>query len=627
MWIILNRGGFGYYNRERDELEYFHNDPSNPWNLSNTIYAMYPTSDGVLFEATSRRGLEKLEIINRAIERRNLVENGSSSLDNEIRGLFYDKARKQLLISNKASALFIIKDDSTRTELKSSDNGQLFGRIYGISKDSKGNYWLASKDNGVFKMTNTNNGYSITNYQHSETDEHSLSNNHAYYCLEDKSGNIWVATYGGGVNILPKGEKRFLTPKKGIKSYPINSFQKVRTIALDKNGNVWAGTTDGILILSYKDGNASVKKLEPSEEYKDKVQISNDIVCIEQDPNGNMWIGTNGGGLSYTSGQDSKGRWLFENITTNNGLPSDEIKSITFDLKGHVWFSTESNICSYDTNKRILSVYSTLEGIDETECSESSVTTLANGHIIFGTLNGYYYIDQDKLVTTNGALLKLRICDFWVNDILQSPSLNDLYDYYVPDSKSVTLPSTDTRIAIRFVSLNYQLQHRVHYQYMLEGVDEDWINADDERIAYYDDGLPPGTHKFKVKAFLIDSPDKYDLKEISIVVPANFFSSPLFIWILIIVVAVIALCIIIWLYRSNKKLKTSHTYSIKNQPSPDNERIEKAKNLLENTDDSIAEISFNAGFSNAAEFNRIFLEATGMTPLQYRDKNTETNNS
>ena len=39
VWIRMNIGGFGYYNREKDEVEYFHNDPSNPWNLSNTVNA------------------------------------------------------------------------------------------------------------------------------------------------------------------------------------------------------------------------------------------------------------------------------------------------------------------------------------------------------------------------------------------------------------------------------------------------------------------------------------------------------------------------------------------------------------------------------------------------------------
>ena len=46
-----------------DEVEYFHNDPSNPWNLSNTVNARLEMNDGVVWESTNRRGLEKLEVI------------------------------------------------------------------------------------------------------------------------------------------------------------------------------------------------------------------------------------------------------------------------------------------------------------------------------------------------------------------------------------------------------------------------------------------------------------------------------------------------------------------------------------------------------------------------------------
>ena len=58
VWIRMNHGGYGYYNREADEVEYFHNDPSNPWNLSNTVNARLEMNDGVVWESTIRRGLE-----------------------------------------------------------------------------------------------------------------------------------------------------------------------------------------------------------------------------------------------------------------------------------------------------------------------------------------------------------------------------------------------------------------------------------------------------------------------------------------------------------------------------------------------------------------------------------------
>ena len=681
VWMAMNRGGFGYYNRERDEVEYFHNDPSNPWNLSNTVNAMLVTNEGVVFESTTRRGLEKLEIINQTIGREELVTENPTALDNEIRGLLYDKAKKQLLVGNKAGALHIIKDDGTRTVYTKTDAGKLIGRVYGISKDAEGHYWVASKDNGLFKLTPTEKGYSIVNFRHIEGDAASLNDNRAYYCVEDKDGNLWVATYGGGVNLLPKGKNGFLYPKRGMNNYPINSYQKVRTVAVDKEGKVWAGTTDGILIMSYKNGKVEVRKLEDSKEHPDEILMSNDIVCLERDSHGMMWVGTNGGGLAHTIGQDSEGRWLFEQFGAKDGLPSEEIKCLTFDNRGNVWFATDHNICSFDMGKRIFATYSSLEGVDETICSEASATMLGNGHILFGTVNGYYHVDQEKLITSTGSMLKLRITDFWVNGEIQSPRLTSLYEYYVPDFKRVQLPEHDSEIAFRFASLNYQLQHRVHYQYMLEGYDDEWINADQSREASYNN-LPAGTYKFRVKAFLIDSPEKYDMKEIEVVVPASFLFSRNALWVYMAIGIVLAVWIMFQLQKrrrrkerlsSKKNQEEGRAARIKEDnafmqrvyqwmdmnykdPTLDVEsliaymsmsladfegqlkritnmtpkeliseyRLSKAKLMLEHTDDSIADISFELGFANGSQFTRLFQEAMGMTPSQYRDAQKQT---
>ena len=39
VWLTMSHGGFGYYNRATDEVEYFHNNPANTWDLSNTVAA------------------------------------------------------------------------------------------------------------------------------------------------------------------------------------------------------------------------------------------------------------------------------------------------------------------------------------------------------------------------------------------------------------------------------------------------------------------------------------------------------------------------------------------------------------------------------------------------------------
>ena len=572
VWILMNNGGYGYYNREADIVEYFHNNPQNPWDISNTVYASLELPEGVIWESTSDRGLEKLELQKNNITRVLPIPNASSTEENEIRAMYYDKDRKLLLLGNKRSSLFLYYDNGQKSVITKDSQGNPLGRLYGISKDSQGNYWLCSKDHGVYKMSKTENGWHIKNFRHEDGNPRSMSSSAAYEAVEDKVGNIWIATYGGGVNLLTKEnmEKEvFLHEQHGMKNYPKKAYQKVRTIEADPEGHVWAGTTDGILELSYENGEVKVSELKMSTE-GDDVPLSIDIISIRRDHKGGMWIGTNGGGIGYTKSKDKTGRWIMRIFDAENGLPSDEIRSITFDENDNTWFAAEHIICSFNADKNIYTTFSDLDGLDQTRISEGGAIMRGNGNILFGTLDGYYEVDRAKLMASDGALLKLQITGFLLNDMWQSPRLGSKIDYYVPGSTHVVIPRNATNFGFRYAALNYQMQHRVHYQYMLEGYDKDWRNAEKERLAIYND-VPSGTYIFKVRAFLLESPDKYDIRSIEVEVKGSATFGPVFKW----VVATLLLLLVIFLvYKFIKEFKRNPMMPMKQKKDDDEDSYE-----------------------------------------------------
>ena len=554
VWLTMSHGGFGYYNRATDEVEYFHNNPANTWDLSNTVAAYLALPEGVVFESTSRRGLEKLEIQKRTIERRKLFEDSAiENNENETRAMYYDSHYKVVLIGNKKGSL-IITDGTNKTIVRGEDKGMPFGRIYGIMKDRRGDYWISTKGNGLFRLSPRAKdggygalcagGFDFTNFRNNPDNKYSISSDLVYKTIEDKYGNLWVATYGGGVNVIKRGKDGrilFLNRNNVMTRYPNDAFLKVRTVTLDKYGKIWAGSTDGILVMSYFNNKVKIQVVGDNEDEEDNLQ-SKDVVCLACAHNGQMWVGTNGGGLSRCDDY-GKGVYVFDTFGSQDGLPSEEIKSITFDERGNVWFANDHILCSFDVRKQIFSTFTILDGVDDTLCSEDAAVTLPNGKILFGTLSGYYIVDRSKLVSTNGSVMRLRITDFMINGKIQSPRFNANFDYYIPDSRKVELPNHDDEFSIRFASLNYQLQHRIHYQYCLEGYEEDWNNADNTRTATYS-GLPAGTYEFKVKAFLLESPDKYDMKTITIVVPPHFLLSQSAIWIYLFLAAAIVITIL-----------------------------------------------------------------------------------
>jgi ligand-binding sensor domain-containing protein/AraC-like DNA-binding protein len=678
LWASMTHGGFGYYQRATDRFSYFYNSPENSWNLSNTVPTYLSLPEGVIWMSTIKRGLEKLEILKERIKLE-VPEPGSRLYGvNEIRAMLQDD-NGDVWTGNKAGMLCINRHGKIK-RYDHDGTGRKFGRIYGLMKDSRNRYWMSTKGNGLYLITKNGEDLTFTNYKYDANNHYSLSSNNVYITEEDKYGNIWVATYDGGINLISKdknGKTVFYNYKNKMHSYPHESYLKARTLAADNNGNVWAGTSDGILIFRYENGIVHIKKIRSSEKEGSELG-SNDIVQIKKDNKGVVWIATNGGGLCRTDGMDDNGDWKFRTYGSKEGLPSDEIRGITFDKLGNVWFTTDQQLCSYDIRTHLFTIYSIQDGVGNVMCSEGAAITMKDGKMLFGTLNGYYIVDRTKLVNEQGSTLKLQITDFLINDELISPRLNDIYNYYIPESKMVKIPNRTSVFAFKFISLNYQLQHRVHYQYKLEGYDKQWRNADVSRIATYSD-VPAGTYTFKVKAFLLESPDKYDIKTITVIVPPYLLASTMALWIYLVLFITGIMGFVYhkkrirtrklkdmrvlkigpqeiafkhkddydfvveqqkWLEEkysdANLKIedvaahfsisRTSYYNKVKELTGMSPRefikefRIKKAMMYLEHDDCTVAEVAYKCGFNDPVYFTRIFRETMKVTPTVYRER-------
>ena len=51
-------------------------------------------------------------------------------------------------------------------------------------------------------------------------------------------------------------------------------------------------------------------------------------------------------------------------------------------------------------------------------------------------------------------------------------------------------------------------------------------------------GVPAGTYRFQVKAFLLESPEAYDVRTIEVVIPPSFLFSPTAVWIYMVLLAI-----------------------------------------------------------------------------------------
>ena len=113
-------------------------------------------------------------------------------------------------------------------------------QVRDIKQCSENTYWIAS-ESGVYILNMADR--SITHLQKSLTNEYTISDNAAYSITKDREGGIWVTTFFGGINYLPKEYvpfKYFI----GGKTHPGMPGNAVREICPDRYGNLWLGTED-----------------------------------------------------------------------------------------------------------------------------------------------------------------------------------------------------------------------------------------------------------------------------------------------------------------------------------------------------------------------------------------------
>ena len=134
------------------------------------------------------------------------------------------------------------------------------------------------------------------------------------WCGED--GALWAGTEGAGLYRLEKGNWTSFRTEQGILNYYIWSLSN------DAQGRLWAGTWGGGLFRQ----NGERFDLVPG-----LTNLTLPVPALLRGRDGSMWIGSAAGLLHY---QEGKSVWY----TQNNGEPLRDVRTIAEDGQGAIWF-------------------------------------------------------------------------------------------------------------------------------------------------------------------------------------------------------------------------------------------------------------------------------------------------
>lgn len=165
--------------------------------------------------------------------------------------------------------------------------------ITSLAEASDGAIWVGSQ-RGIHRIERPSN--TVSSYLHDNAAERSrtLVANNISRVMEDRAGNVWIATFDSGVSRLDPRTGQFHHYRSDSESAVVLTSNRVRALLEDKDGRIWIGTQAGITIV-FPDGSYQTVRHEPGNQYS----LPNDFVMsITQDDSGLIWIGTRGGGVA-----------------------------------------------------------------------------------------------------------------------------------------------------------------------------------------------------------------------------------------------------------------------------------------------------------------------------------------
>ncbi len=515
-------------------IDNFKHDPDDPGSLSSDdITSVLADRYGIVWSGTISDGLNRLDPVSGRVERIRANPNDNGSIgSNEVYSMFEDRSG---LLWVGAGGINILNPQHKRfNEIVL--NNQEIKDIIAFCEDDDGYIWFASNQNGLIRF-DPGSGKSV-DFKNDPADPSSLSANSVSSIVKDHLGNLWIGTRGEGLNLYePKTQSFRRFPEIDAGSVIISGMKYINGLATDDSGLIWIGTYDQGLIMF--DPRRHLYKHFYAEAGNPKSLSGNYILHLYVDSRQNLWAEIWGGGICRFNREDESftrflhdaqdphslpdnivhtmhevltdsGRvlWVgtsnglsyffpedlqpqFHHFTTKDGLNSNVVYGIMHDDHGNLWLSGNGGITRFNPATGKVAHFNSGDGLQANEYNASAVYKLKNCLFLFGGVNGFNAFFPDNIGNSDYqptvAFTSIRVMNEERFPPLQLPVINEL-----------ALPFRDNFFSFEFVALDFTQPVKNKYQYRLEGIDQNWIDAGTRRFANYTD-IRAGDYLFRVR--------------------------------------------------------------------------------------------------------------------------------
>lgn len=248
-----------------------------------------------------------------------------------------------------------------------------------IYEDQRGGLWIGTL-NGLNYYDRSENHFK--RYKHKAENPSSISCNRIS-ALTEIGNELWIGTYGGGLNRYQSHTDRFVSyrhqPNKfGLIDDFINCFY------LGAKQELWIGTQHGLSLLDLKQ-----KKIKSFPHHALEKDL--DIITIAADDAGKLWLGTNNEGIYIFNRSQYQYDKQHYNDTYPEQLASNLIRAIIKDRQQRLWIgSINGGLSLYEPKKAQFTHY-TAEPDKPSSLSQRTISALyedRQGNLWVGTHRG-----------------------------------------------------------------------------------------------------------------------------------------------------------------------------------------------------------------------------------------------
>lgn len=403
IWVGTYNRGLNRYDPLTDRFTRYRHDAADAASLANDIIlALAEDGQGHIWVGTDD-GLDRLDpATGRFTHFRAGQGPASALLHNRIWSLYRD-SRDTIWIGTQYGLNYLLPAEGTVhvVDVPSRFADWLRGRtISAIREDSARRLWVGVRK-GLLLIDEEKKV--IKAYGAATGDKRGLSNADVRTIVPSRRGDLWIGTYGGGLNRFDPDTETFEVFRHDpVVLSSLNSDYIVAGYE-DATGVIWLGTdTAGAARFNPATRIFAHFRHHPI----DKNSLLHSMVwAVFRDSRGMVWIGTEAGlsRLDRKTGRYTHYRHAAGDPTS---IPEGSVVTIGEDPEGYIWVGAASGLARLDPRTGKFRRYKFEYGSKEETLSANSVSTLAfdaEGRLWVGTLGGIFILDR-----TTGSYRHLR---------------------------------------------------------------------------------------------------------------------------------------------------------------------------------------------------------------------------